>query len=145
MAKMTKSQLAWRPGMPKKRRSTRVMFASVILTLEALAVLFAGLAMFGLRGRVEGGGVPFLIMGIVVAIALVLTCAVVGKRWGTALGWVLQVVLILMGLFEPMMFVVGALFLLSWAYAMWQGTKIDLENAARAEEQAQWEAEHPEG
>ena len=35
MARLTKAQREWRPGMPKKRRSTKVMFASTVLLLEA--------------------------------------------------------------------------------------------------------------
>jgi hypothetical protein len=53
--RFTKKQLAWRPNTPKPRRSTKIMFASVLLTLQALAMVFAGLAMFGLRGRLDGG------------------------------------------------------------------------------------------
>ena len=49
MAKLTKAQREWRPGMPKKRRSTKVMFASTVLLLEAFVAFFATLAVFGLR------------------------------------------------------------------------------------------------
>jgi dihydrofolate synthase/folylpolyglutamate synthase len=35
MAKLTKAQREWQPGMPKKRRSTKVLFASTVLLLEA--------------------------------------------------------------------------------------------------------------
>ncbi len=48
MAKLTKAQREWRPGMPKKRRSTRVMFASTVLPLEAFVAFFVTLAFFGL-------------------------------------------------------------------------------------------------
>ena len=56
MAKLTKAQREWRPGMPKKRRSTKVMFASTVLLLEAFVVFFGTLAVFGLRaGRIPAG------------------------------------------------------------------------------------------
>lgn len=45
--RMTKAQREWRPGMPKKRRSTKVMFASTVLLLEAFVVFFATLTVFG--------------------------------------------------------------------------------------------------
>lgn len=143
MAELSKKQLAWRPGQTKVRRSTMVMFSSVTLVLEALVVLFAGLAMFGLHNKTEGKGLQLLIASAVLAVLLILACAVLGKSWGMALGWGLQVVLILMGFFEPMMFLVGALFMLVWAYGAIQGGKIDRENARRAREQAEWEAANP--
>jgi hypothetical protein len=62
-----------------------------------------------------------------------------------ALGWLLQVVLILLGFVEPMMFLVGALFALSWWYGIRTGIRIDRESAQRDREQAEWEAAHPKG
>lgn len=144
MPKYTKSQLAWRPGQRKKIRSTRTMFASTVLTLEAFVVLFAGLVMFGLRGRAEGNGLPFLLLGVGLAVVLIVTCAFLRHPWGIALGWGLQVVLIGLGILEPMMYIVGVLFLLAWTYGILQGGRIDRENVVREREQLAWEAEHPE-
>ena len=48
MARMTKAQREWRPGQPKKPRSTRVMFASTVLTLEAFLAVFVALARGGI-------------------------------------------------------------------------------------------------
>ena len=111
MARLTKAQREWRPGMPKKRRSTKIMFASTVLLLEAFVAFFATLAVFGLRRgeippvlisrrrhRAERGPDPRLRRPV--------------KPWGMALGWILQLVLILLGIVEPTMFLVGALFAL---------------------------------
>ncbi|MEV8040124.1 DUF4233 domain-containing protein [Arthrobacter sp. 1P04PC] len=143
MAKLTKAQREWRPGMPKKRRSTKVMFASTVLLLEAFVALFGTLAVFGLR---RGEFPPALVFGLGIGLALVLalTCAVLTKPWGVALGWVLQLVLILTGFVEPTMFVVGALFALTWWYGIRTGIRIDREAAQRDREQAAWEAANPE-
>lgn len=143
MAKLTKAQREWRPGMPKKRRSTKVMFASTVLLLEAFVALFGTLAVFGLR---RGEFPPALVFGLGIGLALVLalTCAVLTKPWGLALGWVLQLVLILTGFVEPTMFVVGALFALTWWYGIRTGIRIDREAAQRDREQAAWEAANPE-
>ena len=109
MAKLTKAQREWRPGMPKKRRSTKVMFASTVLLLEAFVAFFATLAVFGLkRGRVPAGLI--LSVGIALSLVLILACAVLSQAVGRGLGWILQLVLILTGFVEPMMFVVGVLF-----------------------------------
>ncbi|WP_255769509.1 DUF4233 domain-containing protein [Pseudarthrobacter sulfonivorans] len=141
MAKLTKAQREWRPGMPKKRRSTKVMFASTVLLLEAFVVFFATLAVFGLR---RGEFPPALILGIGIALSLVMVfaCAVLSKPWGVALGWILQVVLIFTGIFEPMMYLVGALFGLAWWYGIRTGIRIDTESAQREREQAEWNAAH---
>ncbi|BCW11015.1 MULTISPECIES: DUF4233 domain-containing protein [Paenarthrobacter] len=143
MAKMTKAQREWRPGMPKKRRSTKVMFASTVLLLEAFVAFFGTLAVFGLkRGEVDPGII--LGVGIALSVVLVLACAVLSRPWGIGLGWVLQVVLILTGLAEPMMFIVGILFAICWWYGIRAGMRIDREVAQRDREQAEWDAAHGE-
>lgn len=144
MPRLTKAQREWRPGMPRKRRSTKVMFASTVLLLEAFVVLFGTLAVFGLR-RSEVPPVLIFAVGIGLALVLVFTCAVVSKPWGVGLGWILQLVLILSGIVEPTMYVVGALFALSWWYGIRTGIRIDREAAQREREQAAWDAAHPAG
>lgn len=143
MAKLTKAQREWRPGMPKKRRSTKVMFASTVLLLEAFVVFFATLAVFGLR---RGEFPPALILGVGIALSLILVfvCAVLSKPWGVGLGWILQIVLILTGIIEPMMFLVGALFGVAWWYGIRTGIRIDSESVQREREQAEWNAAHGE-
>ncbi|MCP1414331.1 hypothetical protein J3D46_003597 [Paenarthrobacter sp. A20] len=138
---MTKAQREWRPGMPKKRRSTKVMFASTVLLLEAFVAFFGTLAVFGLkRGQVD----PAIILGVGIAltVVLVLACAVLSKPWGIAVGWGLQLVLILTGFAEPTMFIVGILFAICWWYGIRAGMRIDREVAQRDREQAEWDAAH---
>lgn len=142
MAKLTKKQLAWRPGMPKPRRSTRVMFASVVLSLQALAMVFAGLAMFGMRGRLDGG-LPALLGCLGLAVVMFVACAFVKKPWGIGVGWALQVVTVGMGLIEPTMYLVGIGFLAVWAYCVIKGGKMDRIDEEREREQREWEAAHP--
>lgn len=138
---MTKAQREWRPGMPKKRRSTKVMFASTVLLLEAFVAFFGTLAVFGLkRGEVDPGII--LGVGIALSVVLVLTCAVLSKTWGIAVGWGLQLVLILTGFAEPTMFIVGILFAICWWYGIRAGMRIDREVAQRDREQAEWDAAH---
>ncbi|MHC8608092.1 DUF4233 domain-containing protein [Paenarthrobacter ureafaciens] len=141
MAKLTKAQREWRPGMPKKRRSTKVMFGSTVLLLEAFVAFFGTLVVFGLK-RGEVPPAIILSVGIALSIVLVLTCAVLSKPWGIGLGWGLQVVLILTGLAEPTMFIVGILFAICWWYGIRTGIRIDREVAQRDREQAEWDAAH---
>ncbi|NWL11869.1 DUF4233 domain-containing protein [Paenarthrobacter nitroguajacolicus] len=141
MAKMTKAQREWRPGMPRQRRSTKVMFASTVLLLEAFVAFFGTLAVFGLRrGEVDPGII--LGVGIALTVVLVLACAVLSKPWGIGVGWALQLVLILTGFAEPTMFIVGILFAICWWYGIRAGMRIDREVAQRDREQAEWDAAH---
>jgi hypothetical protein len=142
MARLTKAQREWRPGMPKKRRSVQVMFASVILLLEAFVVFFATLVLFGLRARELGAG-PVLGGGFGLVAVFILACAVVAKPWGRAVGWALQIVLIALGFLEPMMFVVGVIVAVTWWYALRTGARLDRENIERDRAQTEWEREHP--
>ncbi|AOY71145.1 DUF4233 domain-containing protein [Arthrobacter sp. TES] len=141
MAKLTKAQREWRPGMPKKRRSTKVMFGSTVLLLEAFVAFFGTLVVFGLK-RGEVPPAIILSVGIALSVVLVLTCAVLAKPWGIGLGWGLQIVLILTGLAEPTMFIVGILFAICWWYGIRTGIRIDREVAQRDREQAEWDAAH---
>ncbi|TKV29969.1 DUF4233 domain-containing protein [Arthrobacter sp. NamB2] len=143
MARMTRAQREWRPGMPKKRRSTKIMFASTVLLLEAFVVFFATLAVFGLR-RDEISPAVILISGIVLSVVLILTCAVLTRKWGIGLGWVLQLVLIASGFLEPAMFAVGLAFAATWLFGIRQGIRVDRENVERDRLQAEWEKANPE-
>ena len=81
-------------------------------------------------------------VGIGLCLVFVFTCAVLSKPWGVALGWILQLVLILGGIVEPAMYVVGALFAVAWWYGIRTGIRIDREAAQREREQADWDAAH---
>lgn len=143
MARMTRAQREWHPNMPRKRRSTKVMFGSTVLTLEAFVVFFAALVAFG----TEAQGLPpvaLLIGGIAFSAVLVLACALLSRNFGYAVGWVLQLLLIATGFLVPMMFLVGVLFALTWWYGIHTGARLDRENAQRDAEQAEWERNHPE-
>ncbi|WAP53016.1 DUF4233 domain-containing protein [Arthrobacter sp. ATA002] len=144
MAKLTKAQREWRPGMPKKRRSIRIMFASTVLVLEAFLVLFATLAVFGLR-RDELSPAVILGGGFVLFAALIATCAILPKPAGPVIGWILQLAIIATGFLVPEMFFVGAIFAATWWYGLKTGMRLDRENRVRDREQAEWEKAHPEG
>ncbi|WP_458115125.1 DUF4233 domain-containing protein [Arthrobacter sp. D2-10] len=144
MARQTKAQREWRPGMPKKRRSIKVMFASTVLLLEAFVVLFATLVVFGLRSDTIPVGV-ILGVGLALSAVLIVACAFLTKPYGMLLGWVLQVLILATGIVEPMMFLVGILFALTWLYGIRTGARLDRENAERDRQQAEWEQANPSG
>lgn len=138
MARQTKAQREWRPGMPRKRRSIKVMFASTVLLLEAFVVLFATLVVFGLRSDAIPAGL-ILGAGLVLSIAFIASCALLTRSYGILIGWILQALIIATGIIEPMMFLVGVLFALTWFYGVRTGARLDRENAERDRQQAEWE------
>jgi len=142
MAKLTRAQREWRPGMKKKLRSTKMMFASTVLVCEALLAVFVTLAAFGLKR----GGEPVVVLtlGAVVALLCILNCALLGKKIGYIIGWVLQAVFFLTGFILVDMFYLAAAFALCWWYALNKGEEIDVENKRRAAAQDAWEQAHPE-
>lgn len=139
--KLAEQQAQWRPGMPKPRRSVRMMFASTVLTLQALAIAFASLAMIGLyRGH---AGLPWMIAtGLVLAAACLGTCAVLSRPYGIKLGWVLQVLTFGLAIWIPAMIIVAIGFTACWAYALVKGKKIDDENAERDEAERLYREQH---
>jgi len=140
MARLTKAQREWRPGMPKKLRSTKVMFASTVLGLEAFVVFFGTLVAVGMTDLPTVGA---LVVGLILAGLMIFACAGLRRPLGYSFGWVLQLLLIATGIFVPAMYIVGVLFTLTWWWGLRSGGRIDRENAQRAREQEQWEQEHP--
>lgn len=137
----TKAQRSWTPGQRRRRRSTRAMFTSVVLTLESVVIFFLGMSLFGLN-RGEEHALWFAIGFSVLAVVALLTCALVQRPVGIWIGWAIQLVLIVSGFWEYSMFVIGPLFALTWWYAVTKGREIDLENARRDRLEEEWAAEH---
>jgi len=104
--------------------------AASVLVLEAFLVFFAVLAASRLTdapaGLVWGGG-----LGL--AVVLLLSSGLVRRPWGIALGWVLQLVVLLGGLVLPAMFALGGLFVLVWFGMLRLGRKVDGDRAAFVE------------
>ncbi|MBM7768642.1 MULTISPECIES: DUF4233 domain-containing protein [Glutamicibacter] len=141
MAKLTRAQREWRPGMKKKQRSTKMMFASTVLVCEALLAVFVTLAAFGLK---RGEPAVVLSLGAAVALLCIFNCALLGKKIGYIIGWILQVVFFLSGFILVDMFYLAAAFALCWWFALSKGGEIDVENKRRAAAQEAWEKANPE-
>ncbi len=101
---------------------------------QALVIFFGALTSRGLdpdQDAVIAGLTPFVLLCGLAVLALV-SAGVMKRPFGPALGWVVQVLSILSGLFVPMMFVVGAMFALLYGYCQRVGRRVDREQAARA-------------
>jgi len=111
-----------RPPRPRRHRSTTESLLSIVLLLEAILLFFVSLVLFGLKTVPPvvafGGGAVFVVV-ILATIAL--------TRWpiGIALGWVIQAALIALGVFNPVMYVVGAGFAAFWIWCFVRGRQID--------------------
>jgi hypothetical protein len=106
----------------RRRRSTTESLLSIVLLLEAILLFFVTLAVFGLKilppALAFGGGAAFVVV-ILATIGLL--------RWpiGVAIGWVIQLALIALGLLTPIMFVIGAGFAVFWTWCFVRGRQID--------------------
>lgn len=71
---------------------------------------------------------------LAVGLGLMAACLVVAgllrREWGYALGWVIQLWAIALGVVVPIMFVLGPVFALLWGTAYLLGRKIERERAA---------------
>ncbi len=108
--------------MERRRRSTTESLLSIVLLLEAILLFFVVLVLFGLKtvapAPAFGGGAAFVVV-ILATIPLL--------RWpiGIAIGWVIQAGLIALGVFNPVIYVVGAGFAAFWIWVFVRGRQID--------------------
>ncbi|MGI5190555.1 DUF4233 domain-containing protein [Promicromonospora sp. CA-289599] len=140
---MSKDQPA--PGdRIKPKKSALVQFTSTTLLLEVFLVIFATLAVWGLRNsefgrgplQIESSAAVWALGGVLAAVLMILSRAQ-GSAAGRAAGTVAQVPVLAMGLLVPMMFLVGGVFVVLWIYALRLGTRVD-------RERAEYDAAHPE-
>lgn len=117
-------------GAPRAPRSARRQFAATILVLEAFVVGFAALVAFGLRIAP-----PSVVWGVAgaLALSLLLSSGLLRTPAGYVAGSVLQVAVLATGVAVPMMFVVGAIFVVLWVVALRLGGRIDRERRERLE------------
>src|SRR5690606_22705379 len=112
-----------RPGDTiKPRKPAKVQFTAMMLQLEAFVVLFAGLALYGLRnsGGYELGPVQlaspaalWVVVGVLFVVLIVLS-RMMGTSVAYLVGSAVQVPVLALGFLLPMMFVVGAVFVVLW-------------------------------
>ena len=113
-------------------RSPRRILAASTLALEAFVVFFAALVAKDLSSLSTATA---LAGGCALAVACLLVAGLLRYRIGYPLGWLLQLVLIVTGLWVPIMFGIGALFGALWAVGLYQGTRIERDQARIAAHQ----------
>ncbi|MFB2556278.1 DUF4233 domain-containing protein [Herbiconiux liangxiaofengii] len=109
--------------------SVRQSLASIVLGFESIVMFFAALVIFGLKALPAplalGGGAALCLL-------LIANVALLKFRWGYALGWVLQAVIVATCFLVPTLAIVAAIFIGLWVYCMIKGAQIDREKAAWA-------------
>ena len=109
-------------GRVRRARSVRESLASIVLGFETIIVFLAALLLFGL------GSLPAWLAlggGALLCLVMVATIGLLRYNWSYAIGWIVQVVIVLTGFVNPAMFIVGALFTGMWAYCMVTGSRLD--------------------
>lgn len=122
-------------------RSAQRQLSATMLGLQAVVLGLTAPVMISVAGVPVGAA---LAVGLGLAVACVVVAGLLRRTWAYSLGWLIQVASILLGVVVPMMFVLGAVFLLLWAGAYFVGAKIDRERAEREVLEQQWAAEHGE-
>lgn len=94
----------------------------MLLAFQAFVMFFATLVAFGLKVadvRWVWG------VGLGLTVLMLVSPAVFGKKGGYWWGWALQVLALSTGIWVPLMWLVGAIFICLWAWAMIAGSTID--------------------
>lgn len=102
--------------------STRRTLGSMLMAFEAFVVLFATLVAFGLKAA---DTTAVWMVGLVLALLLIATPGILGRPGSYIWGWVLQLAIVLTGIWVPLMWIIGGILLCLWAWAMIAGSTID--------------------
>lgn len=122
----------------RRKRPAKPQFTQTILVLEAFVVLFATLAVHGLRVYPTG---PVWLVGGALLVLLLVASGLVGRPGGYVVGWVLQGWLVAASLLVPagardLAVITVLVFVALWAVALRLGGRID-------RERAEYDAAHP--
>ncbi len=120
-------------GRVRRPRGAEESLAQVVLGFESIIVFLGGLAVYGLNALPAGIASWWgIVAGSVLAALMVATTGAVRFRWGIALGWVWQAVIVIGGFVVPALVIVGVIFGGMYAYATIKGGALDRRNASRA-------------
>jgi len=110
----------------RRKRPAKPQFTQTILILEAVLVFFATLVAYGLR--IAPASTIWWVGGSL-SVVLILLSGLVSRPGGYLAGSIVQGLVLAGGFVIPMMFAVGAIFVVLWVVALRLGGKIDRERA----------------
>ena len=106
----------------RRQRGLRESVGSIVLGFELIVLFLGTLVAWGLHaapaGIVVGGGAALIVLAIIAILTL-------RHPIGTWLGFAVQLLAIVAGIWVHMMFIVGTLFLAIWIYAMYAAQKAE--------------------
>lgn len=113
-----------------RNRSTKATLGSLVMVFQSVVVFFATLVGFGLQVYPD----PAVIWGVGLGLSVLLMIfpAVLGKPGTYLLGWILQAVVLSLGIWVPLMYLLGVIFTAMWAWGMIAGGTIDKARAAKS-------------
>lgn len=122
-----------------KNRSTKATLGSLVLVFQSVVVFFATLVGFGLKVYPD----PAVIwgVGLGISVALMVFPAFLGKPGTYLLGWIMQLIVLALGIWVPLMYLLGAIFLGLWTWGMIAGGTIDKARAAKSKLESKEEGE----
>lgn len=119
-----------RAGRSRRPRTVRESLGSIVLGFETVIIFLATLVAFGLKAA---DPVVVLVGGAIVCLLLVTTLGLLNRPLGVRIGWALQFVIVASGLLVPIMFVVGAAFVMLWTYCVVVGSRLDAQTRRAAQ------------
>jgi hypothetical protein len=122
-----------------RNRTTKATLGSLVMVFESVVVFFATLVAFGLQ--VYPDPVAIWVIGISLSVVLMIFPAVLGRPFTYQIGWALQIVVLALGIWVPLMYLLGGVFLSMWAWGMIAGGTIDKARAAKARLDSESEGE----
>jgi len=111
----------------RNTKSTQRTLGSMLMAFESFVVFFATLVAFGLK---VADGPTVWAVGLTLSFLLIATPAILGRKFSYYWGWFLQLAIVAIGIWVPLMYVVGGIFVCLWAWAMIAGSTIDKARAA---------------
>jgi hypothetical protein len=110
-----------------------------MLVLQAVVLFLTGVVTIGMT---DIGAAASLSMGFGLAVLCVVAAGMLGRPFGFALGWLVQVVSIGLGFVVTAMFFLGFVFAALWVASYVLGARIDRERAERQVIEEQWQEQH---
>jgi hypothetical protein len=131
------------PVPARPQRPATLVFTQTTLLLQAFAALFAVLTLWGLARAEVVDVSPAALWGFGFGFVALLAWAAgqQAKPRGRAIGWALQLPMLVAGLVLPAIAVIGLVFLAIWITGVRLGGRIDRERAERAAAAASGEGE----
>jgi hypothetical protein len=112
----------------RRQRGIRESLGSIVLGFELIVLFLGTLVAWGLH---SGPAAVVITGGAVLVVLSAVAILTMRYRIGATLGFAVQILAVISGIWVHMMFVVGLVFLAIWIYAMYQAGKIEKQIAAQ--------------